>query len=741
MKVIHLISGGDSGGAKTHVLSLLQNLNKTITAQLVCFRDGPFAEEARAMGIPTMICGGNNIPHLRRELAAYIRQGGYQLIHCHGSRANMIGALLRGPTGLPVVSTVHSDYKLDYMGRPFARLTFGAINAWALRHLDYRIGVSDAMVDLLIDRGFPPDRFYAIYNGIDFTPAPSQGDRLAYLRGLGADVEENSVVVGIAARLNPVKDMSTLIRGFAEGHKSCPRLRLVIAGDGEERQKLEDLAKELGVEKEVTFAGWISGGMDRFYSALDVNALTSLSETFPYALTEGARFHLATVATAVGGIPYLIDQDVNGYLFTPGDWQTLGRYLAALGNGDALRREMGEKLYEKASAKFSIQSTVDTQLHIYDEIIRRHNRPKRDRDGVVICGAYGRGNAGDDAILEAILQEMRAIDPDMPITVLTKDPKATRLTYRVRTAGRMDVLTWKKAMRHAGLYINGGGSLIQDVTSRRSLWFYLHNIQAAHKAGCKVQMYGCGIGPVLREQHRKLAASVLNASVDVITLREPDSLKELQSMGVTKPEILLTADPALTLPAASEDEIDSVLLRAGIPPHGKYLCFALRNWKGFEDKAPLFGQAAKYAYETYGLTPVFAAVEKHLDPVAGRLAAAGLDIPHYFLDDAGSAGTIIGALSRMQAVVSMRLHALIFAAGQGIPLAGVVYDPKVSAFLRYIGQENFLDLDALTADALKAMIDRMVSSPISPEEQAAAVQKLRQIEQVNVDTARRLLGK
>ena len=741
MKVIHLISGGDSGGAKTHVLSLLQNLNKTITAQLVCFRDGPFAEEARTMGIPTMICGGNNIPHLRRELADYIREGGYQLIHCHGSRANMIGALLRKSTGLPVVSTVHSDYKLDYMGRPFARLTFGAINAWALRHLDYRIGVSDAMVDLLIDRGFPPDRFYAIYNGIDFTPAPSQGDRLAYLRGLGADVDEASVVVGIAARLNPVKDMSTLIRGFAEGHKSCPRLRLVIAGDGEERQKLEDLAKELGVEKEVTFAGWISGGMDRFYSALDVNALTSLSETFPYALTEGARFHLATVATAVGGIPYLIDQDVNGYLFTPGDWQTLGRYLAALGNGDALRREMGEKLYEKASAKFSIQSTVDTQLHIYEEIIRRHNRPKRDRDGVVICGAYGRGNAGDDAILEAILQEMRSIDPDMPITVLTKDPKATRLTYRVRTAGRMDVLTWKKAMRHAGLYINGGGSLIQDVTSRRSLWFYLHNIQAAHKAGCKVQMYGCGIGPVLREQHRKLAASVLNASVDVITLREPDSLKELQSMGVTKPEILLTADPALTLPAASEDEIDSVLLRAGIPPHGKYLCFALRNWKGFEDKAPLFAQAAKYAYETYGLTPVFAAVEKHLDPVAGRLAAAGLDIPHYFLDDAGSAGTIIGALSRMQAVVSMRLHALIFAAGQGIPLAGVVYDPKVSAFLRYIGQENFLDLDALTADALKAMIDRMVSSPISPEEQAAAVQKLRQIEQVNVDTARRLLGK
>ena len=740
MKVIHLISGGDSGGAKTHVLSLLQNLNKVITAQLVCFRDGPFAEEARQMGIPTEIMGGNNIPRLRRQLTAYIRAGGYQLIHCHGSRANMVGALLRSSTGLPVVSTVHSDYKLDYMGRPLSRLTFGTINAWALRHLDYRIGVSDAMVDLLISRGFAPDRFYAIYNGIDFTPAPPQGDRLPYLRGLGADVDEDSVVVGIAARLNPVKDMSTLVRGFAAGYQKCKRLRLVIAGDGEERDKLASLAKELGVERQVTFAGWISGGMDRFYSALDINALTSLSETFPYALTEGARFHLATVATAVGGIPYLIDTDVNGFLFQPGDWAALGEHLAALGNDDRLRRQMGEKLYEKASTQFSIQKTVDTQLHIYEEIIRRHARPKNVRDGVVICGAYGRGNAGDDAILEAILQEMRGIDPDMPVTVISKDPKSTRLTYRVRSVSRMNIPAWRRAMKRAKLYINGGGSLIQDVTSRRSLWFYLHNIQSAKRSGCQVQMYGCGIGPVTRENHRKLAAEVLNRSVDAITLREPDSLDELRAMGVTEPEILLTADPALTLRRASDDETDSVLLRAGIPPHGRYICFALRQWKGFEGKAPLFAKAAKYAYETYGLTPVFAAVEKHQDPIAARQAAAGLDIPHYFLDDAGGAGTIIGALSRMELVVAMRLHALIFAAGQGIPLAGVVYDPKVSAFLRYIGQELFTDLDALTEENLREMIDRAAAQASHPEAQAAAVERLQGMERKNVETARRLLG-
>lgn len=213
-------------------------------------------------------------------------------------------------------------------------------------------------------------------------------------------------------------------------------------------------------------------------------------------------------------------------------------------------------------------------------------------------------------------------------------------------------------------------------------------------------------------------------------------------MGVEKPEIKLTADPALTLRPAAEEKTDSVLLRAGIPPHGeRFICFALRPWPGFSEKAPVFAAGARYAWERYGLTPVFTAVEKGQDPAAAREAAKFLgDAPHYFLDDAGAAGTIIGALSRMEVVVSMRLHALIFAAGRGIPLAGVVYDPKVSAFLRYIGQENFTDLEALTEENLNAMIDHAAAQAGNKEAQAEAVRKLQELERGNVDTAKRLLG-
>ena len=737
MKVIHLISGGDTGGAKTHVLTLLEGLNRTITAELVCFREGEFAQEAREMGIPTTIFEGNRIGRTAEKLAEYIRAGGFQVIHCHGARGNMMGYLMRRATGLPVVTTMHSDYKLDYMGRPAGRLTYGNINAFVLRRFDYYIGVSDAMTDLLISRNFPPQQCYTIYNGIDFRTRKEGTDRIAYLRSLGAQVEEGDLVVGIAARLNPVKDVATLIRGFALAAGSCPRLRLVIAGDGEEREMLEKLAQELGVADKVCFAGWISGGMDQFYQSLDINTLTSLSETFPYALTEGVRYGLPTVSSRVGGVPYLIDHEVNGFLFPAGDAQALGRALIRLAEDEALRRRMGTLLREKAMAKFSLKKTIETQLSIYEDICRRAARPKERREGVLICGSYGKENAGDDAILHAIIREMRQIDPYMPITVLSRRPDQTRLIYRVDAIHTFHGMEWWRRMGKTRLYVSGGGSLIQDVTSRRSLWYYLSNMKTAKRRGNQVMMYGCGIGPVIREGHRKLSAKVMNRYVDAITLREPDSLQKLREMGVTRPEIHLSADPAVTMPPAPAELVDSAMLSNGVPTQGKYLCVALRNWPGFEEKLPMICRSAEWASRELGLTPVFLAVEKLQDPEVARRAAGMLSVPCYVIADPGAPAVIAGILSRMAAVVSMRLHALIFSAGQGVPLVGIVYDPKVSAFLKYIGQDNYMELEDVTEQRLTEAIRTAVSQPRDP----VAVERLRQIEGVNVETAAKLYAK
>ena len=741
MKVIHLISGGDSGGAKTHVHSLLQNLTRTIDVTMVCFMEGPFAQEARELGIRTVVLPGRNLLRTYHTLKRMIREEGYEIIHCHGARGNMMGALLRRATGLPVVTTVHSDYRLDYLGRPFSRLSYGTINTIALRLLDYRIGVSDAMTDLLISRGFDPDKLFTIYNGIDFTPRTPALGREEYWRSVGLQADGDSVVVGITARLNPIKDISTLVRGFAIAHRSCPNLRLLIAGDGEQMDMLKKLSVELGVEQQVCFAGWVTD-TDSFYHAIDINTLTSLSETFPYSLTEGARAHLPTVASRVGGVPYLIEHGVHGLLFEAGDAEGLARHLVTLAQDPTLREHLGERLYQRAKQDFSLESTLERQLTIYRTILRRQERKKAlkgRRDGALVCGAYGRGNAGDDAILEAIVTELRQIDPDLPIWVLSRSPDSTRLTYRVNSIYTFAVPRFLWRMGRTRLYINGGGSLMQDVTSHRSLWFYLFTISAAKALGCQVMMYGCGIGPIHAPANRRRAAKVLQKSVDAITLRDTHSRAELEDMGVTHPEVILSADPTVILPAAPEPVIDGLLESQGIDPHGRYIGFALRPWPGFEQKAAVFGAAADYAYEKYGLTPVFLPIERRLDVGAAKLAAQHMKAPHYILDQTGSSAHTIGLFARMQVVVSMRLHALVFAAGQGVPLVGVVYDQKISSFLSYIGQDLYTDLDAVTVEALRAHIDAACGRIGDEAFLSGGVNRLRQVEQRNSETARALL--
>ena len=135
MKVLHLISGGDVGGAKTHVLSLLHGLGKTEQVRLVCFREGEFAEDARKLGIDTVVMETSVRTAIGR-LVQMIRAEGFQIVHCHGARANLTGAVLRRKIQVPIVTTVHSDYRLDYLGRPLHRLTYGTINTVALRMFD-----------------------------------------------------------------------------------------------------------------------------------------------------------------------------------------------------------------------------------------------------------------------------------------------------------------------------------------------------------------------------------------------------------------------------------------------------------------------------------------------------------------------------------------------------------------------------------------------------------------------------
>ena len=706
MKIMHLISGGDVGGAKTHVISLLEELGRNQTVELACFLEGPFAQEARERGINTRVLKKRSLFHIARNLKKYLRNKEFDILHCHGARANVV-SLLMGRASCPVISTVHSDPRLDYLSRPLTDRTVGLLNRFALRRRDGWVAVSDAMKERLELRGYDGGRIFTIYNGVGFPKKLSHKTRQAYLQELGLDWNEGNVIFGIAARIDPVKDMSTLIRAFARTVAACPNARLLIAGIGDEERKIRALAAELCPAGTVHFAGWISD-MNSFYHALDVNMLTSISETFSYAITEGARMHCATICTPVGGLPKVVIDGETGYLVDVGDDAAMAMRMITLAQDPRLRARLGSAIHDKVKAEFSVEAMGKRQEEIYHTFLNRRRRAEQGRDGAIICGAYGKGNAGDDAILLSMIRQLRQQDPDLPITVMTRKPRETAVQTGVSTVHIFNIPAAGRIMKKSKLYISGGGSLIQNVTSSRSLSYYLYSIRQAKRAGCRVMMYGCGIGPVNGDRDRERSCRVLEQNVDLIALRDPESLQTLRSFGVKGPEVCVTADPALLM-EGDDAAARRYLTRSGLDPDGRYSLFVLRPWDGTQDRLAAICAAADYGWEKYGLTPLLYTLEPGRDDEITRTAGAMIHSPSRVQPPITDGAALCGLMGRMELVVSMRLHALIFACARQTRIAAVSYDPKVSGFMSYLGSDACVELEQVTREGMQALLDRAMS--------------------------------
>ncbi|MBR5543287.1 MAG: polysaccharide pyruvyl transferase CsaB [Oscillospiraceae bacterium] len=741
MKIIHMIGGGDVGGAKTHVLSLVSKLSETNEVVLVSFREGEFASDARALGIDTRVIKSRNPIRDLKELKNLICGGGFDIVHCHGAKANVMAAMIKHHIKVPVITTVHSDYRLDYLGSIKKRLTNGLLNTAALRFLDGYIGVTNAFSDLLIERGFDPYKLYTLNNGIDFEePFAPKMTREEYLSSLGIKCTEDTVVCAIAARFHPVKDIPTAVRAIASLADEFPGLYLVLGGDGEEAENLKSLVSELNLSDRVVFAGWIDD-MDSFLNAADVSIISSVSEGFPYSILESIRAKCTMVSTKVGAMPEVIDDGENGLLFDVGDVRALAEHIRNLCENPAKRKEMAEKLFEKACEKYSFEAMVKAQLSIYDKALNAFKSRKK-RDGkVIICGSYGRGNAGDDAILSAVIREIYEVAEDAKICVMSKKPKQTKLSFRTDSIYTFNVFRMISRMRRSCLYINGGGSLIQDNTSSRSLYFYLMTLIAARICGADVMMYGCGIGPVKRVGNRKLAAKIIDKNVDCITLRDPDSFDELCAMGVRKPRMQLAADPTLGISPVDEKRVEEILQKEGVDLSRPCLCLAMRNWKGIDEKICEIARAADYAAGELNLSVVLLPMERKKDIVIAERIRDKMEHKATIITGGLTVPEVIGVLSKMRLVAAMRLHALVFAAGQGVATIGIAYDHKVTGFMNYIGREMCVQYEECTAEILKSYIDRTINDTKYSEDMKNLCRTMRENEKENVKNLRVFLDK
>lgn len=349
---------------------------------------------------------------------------------------------------------------------------------------------------------------------------------------------------------------------------------------------------------------------------------------------------------------------------------------------------------------------------------------------ILISGYYGFENSGDDAILMAILDNLRTYKKDIKILVLSKNPIETKRIYGVDSADRYNFNVVVKAIKSSKLFLTGGGNLIQDESSTRSLMYYLATIWMAKKFGLKVMLYSNGIGAVDKKANRLITSRIIN-KVDVITLREEKSLKEIESLSITKPQVFVTADPAFTLNPCSDEEAASILAAEGIVKNKPHVGISIRKWKNFQSYLKQVAEASDYMYEKLSVQPVFIPMHYPHDVDVCLTIASMMKHQPVIIKNKYSVSQTLGIIKNMDMIIGMRLHALIYGASLQVPVLGLIYDPKVEGFLEYINQPSAGNVEDLDYEHFIQSIDKVWNNRQQIKEQ------LRVSKQLLVDKALR----
>ncbi len=331
--------------------------------------------------------------HVLGPLAADLEQSGVAVHHHpirrrldHWTRPVRIYRFLRGFRP-DVVHTQHMAAFLD------AALATRLAGVGALVHTDHskyyptekrryllaeRVlsGLADAFCavsrhtrrELAQHEGIPESRIEVVYNGFDFEALPGERDRAEIRSALG--IPPDAPVLGAIARLEWQKGLDLLVAAMPRVLRQLPAARAVIVGGGSREEELRRQIEELGLGRRVHLAGWRTDAT-RFLAAIDLFVMSSNFEGMPIALLEAMAMSLPILATAVGGVPEMVEDDVSGRLMRDRDPHSFGRTAAEmLGDAERLRRygRAGRQRYER---DFRVASMVDSYDRIYRRCLRR----------------------------------------------------------------------------------------------------------------------------------------------------------------------------------------------------------------------------------------------------------------------------------------------------------------------------------------------------------------------------------
>ena len=273
----------------------------------------------------------------------------------------------------------------------------------------------------------------------------------------------------------------------------------------------------------------------------------------------------------------------------------------------------------------------------------------------------------------------------------------------MKAVHRFDYIGMIGALRKADLLLSGGGSLLQDVTSRRSIFYYLSIIKLAQWLKVPTMLFAQGIGPVVRPTARKALCCVVN-QVDLITVRDEKSRSELIELGVTKPPIHVTADPVLSLKPESGEYGEALLEKIGYVKGKKLIGFAIRDWPLVPEYLDEIAKTADLLLADEEVQLVFLPMQWPEDGQVARKVQEKMSHQALFLEGEYRVREHLSVIAQLDLLVGVRLHGLIFAFLSATPCIGLSYDPKINSFLELIGETSISSLENLRSDELARAI-------------------------------------
>jgi glycosyltransferase involved in cell wall biosynthesis len=363
-RVLQVVLSLDPGGTERLVVEIARRLHEELPMAVCCLDDpGAWAETLERDGIrvtPLRRANGFH-PTLGRALARVARDHRADVLHCHHYSPFVYGAIAKlWAPGVRIVFTEHGRLS-DAGPSPKRRLA----NRILSRVPDAVFAVSRELRDHLVGEGFRARTAGVIYNGIEPGPVVTPGTRANVRARLG--VSPNTVVIGTIARLDPVKNLRTLIAAVATLKQEQRPTALVIVGDGPERQSLEGAAAEFGVERQVCFLGQREDARD-WLTACDIYANSSISEGVSLTILEAMAASLPVVATAVGGTPEVVD-DTCARLVPSRNADALATAIRELADDSLLRVRMGAAGRRRVEDVFTIERMVRDYRDVYCRVV------------------------------------------------------------------------------------------------------------------------------------------------------------------------------------------------------------------------------------------------------------------------------------------------------------------------------------------------------------------------------------